>query len=55
MGMNLAHGATLTHGSPVNMSGKYFNIVPYGIDESTGMIDLWQATWTKQKSANQRW
>ncbi|MGB4388017.1 MAG: serine hydroxymethyltransferase, partial [Caldicoprobacterales bacterium] len=39
MGMNLAHGGHLTHGSPVNMSGKYFNIVPYGIDESTGMID----------------
>lgn len=39
MGMNLAHGGHLTHGSLVNMSGKYFNIVPYGIDESTGMID----------------
>ena len=39
MGMNLAHGGHLTHGSPVNMSGKYFNFVPYGIDESTGMID----------------
>ena len=31
MGMNLNHGGHLTHGSPVNMSGKYFNIVPYGV------------------------
>lgn len=38
MGMNLAHGGHLTHGSPVNISGKYFNIVPYGVDES-GFID----------------
>ncbi len=38
MGMNLAHGGHLTHGSPVNMSGKYFKIVPYGVDE-TGFID----------------
>ena len=32
MGMNLAHGGHLTHGSPVNMSGKYFNVVPYGVN-----------------------
>ena len=32
MGMNLSHGGHLTHGSPVNMSGKYFNFVPYGVD-----------------------
>ena len=38
MGMNLAHGGHLTHGSPVNMSGKYFNIVPYGVNEE-GFID----------------
>lgn len=38
MGMNLAHGGHLTHGSPVNMSGKYFNFVPYGVDEG-GFID----------------
>lgn len=38
MGMNLAHGGHLTHGSPVNMSGSYFNIVPYGVDEN-GYID----------------
>ncbi|MCL2253300.1 MAG: serine hydroxymethyltransferase [Lachnospiraceae bacterium] len=38
MGMNLAHGGHLTHGSPVNISGKYFNIVPYGVDDS-GFID----------------
>lgn len=34
MGMGLADGGHLTHGSPVNMSGKYFNIVPYGVDEN---------------------
>ncbi len=38
MGMNLAHGGHLTHGSPVNISGKYFNIVPYGITDE-GYID----------------
>ncbi len=38
MGMNLAHGGHLTHGSPVNMSGSYYNIVPYGVDEN-GYID----------------
>ena len=39
MGMNLAHGGHLTHGSPVNVSGKYFNIIPYGVDAETGRID----------------
>lgn len=39
MGMNLAHGGHLTHGSPVNISGNYFNIVPYGVDEKTHLID----------------
>ena len=39
LGMNLAHGGHLTHGSPVNMSGSYFNIVPYGVDEQTQTID----------------
>lgn len=38
MGMNLAEGGHLTHGSPVNLSGKYFNFVPYGINEE-GYID----------------
>ena len=38
MGMSLAHGGHLTHGSPVNMSGAYFNIVPYGTDDN-GYID----------------
>ena len=38
MGMNLAHGGHLTHGSPVNMSGKYFNVVPYGVNDE-GFID----------------
>ena len=39
MGMNLAHGGHLSHGSPVNISGKYFNIVPYGVDDDTQLID----------------
>ena len=38
MGMNLAHGGHLTHGSPANFSGAYFNIVPYGVN-SEGFID----------------
>ena len=39
VGMNLAHGGHLTHGSPVNMSGKYFNFVPYGVSAETERID----------------
>lgn len=39
MGMNLSHGGHLTHGSPVNVSGTYFNIVPYGVDSETEEID----------------
>ena len=39
MGMNLNEGGHLTHGSPVNMSGKYFNFVPYGVDPVTHRID----------------
>ncbi len=39
MGMNLNDGGHLTHGSPVNMSGKYFNIVPYGVAKDTETID----------------
>ena len=38
MGMNLDHGGHLTHGSPVNMSGKYYHVVPYGVNEE-GVID----------------
>jgi glycine hydroxymethyltransferase len=38
--MNLAHGGHLTHGSPVNFSGKLFNIVPYGVRKDTGRIDF---------------
>ena len=40
MGMNLAHGGHLTHGSPVNFSGRLYNIVAYGVDEKTGTIDF---------------
>jgi glycine hydroxymethyltransferase len=39
MGMDLSHGGHLTHGSPVNMSGKYFKIVPYGVSKETEQID----------------
>ena len=39
LSMNLAHGGHLSHGSPVNMSGKYWNIVPYGVSEKTETID----------------
>ena len=39
MGMSLAHGGHLTHGSPVNMSGKQYHVVSYGVSEETGRID----------------
>ncbi|MCH5185515.1 MAG: serine hydroxymethyltransferase [Oscillospiraceae bacterium] len=39
LSMNLAHGGHLSHGSPVNISGKYFNIVPYGVTETDNTID----------------
>lgn len=40
MGMNLAHGGHLTHGSPVNFSGRLYNVVPYGLDPETEMLDM---------------
>ena len=40
LGMDLAHGGHLTHGSPVNFSGKLYNIVSYGVHRDTGMIDM---------------
>ena len=39
LGMNLSHGGHLTHGSPVNFSGKLYNFIPYGVSEKTGRID----------------
>ena len=39
MGMNLAQGGHLTHGNPANFSGRHYNIVPYGLDPETGLID----------------
>lgn len=39
MGLNLAHGGHLSHGSPVNISGKYFNVVPYSVSEATQQIN----------------
>ena len=39
LGMNLSHGGHLTHGSPVNFSGRLFNVVSYGVNRETGMID----------------
>ncbi|MBR9691182.1 serine hydroxymethyltransferase [Candidatus Woesearchaeota archaeon] len=40
LGMNLSHGGHLTHGSPVNFSGKYYDFIAYGVDEETGMLDM---------------
>ena len=39
LGMNLSHGGHLSHGLPINISGKYYNVVPYGVDEVTHKID----------------
>ena len=39
LGLNLAHGGHLSHGSPVNISGKYYNVVPYSLDDTTERID----------------
>lgn len=39
MGMNLSHGGHLTHGSPVNFSGKWFSVIPYGVDDKSQQID----------------
>ena len=39
LGMDLSHGGHLTHGSPVNFSGRTYNFVPYGVDRETGMLD----------------
>lgn len=39
LGMNLSHGGHLTHGSPVNFSGKFFNVIPYGVTKDTETID----------------
>jgi glycine hydroxymethyltransferase len=40
LAMNLAHGGHLTHGSPVNFSGRFFNVIPYGVTEPDGLIDF---------------
>ncbi len=42
MGLNLAHGGHLSHGSPVNVSGKYFRVVPYSVSDATEMLDYEQ-------------
>ena len=39
LGMNLSHGGHLTHGSPVNFSGKLYNVIPYGVRKSDHLID----------------
>ena len=39
MGMDLSHGGHLTHGSPVNRSGKRYNVVHYGVDKKTGKLN----------------
>ena len=40
LGLNLAHGGHLTHGSPVNFSGRFFNVIAYGVDKTTEQIDM---------------
>jgi len=40
LGMNLSHGGHLTHGSPVNFSGKMYKVIPYGVNKDTGLIDM---------------
>lgn len=50
LGMNLSHGGHLTHGSPVNISGKYFNIEAYGVDKETEHIDYDSVAQIAQKS-----
>jgi glycine hydroxymethyltransferase len=42
MGMDLSHGGHLTHGSPITFSGRYFNVISYGVDKETGLIDFKQ-------------
>jgi glycine hydroxymethyltransferase len=49
LGMNLDHGGHLTHGSPVNFSGRLFRIVSYGVDKATGFIDMNQVEDTAKK------
>lgn len=49
MGMNLDHGGHLTHGSPVNFSGRLFRIVSYGVDQKTGYIDMNQVEMLAKK------
>ncbi len=39
LGMDLSHGGHLTHGSPVNFSGRHYNVVPYGVHPETHLID----------------
>lgn len=50
LGMSLAHGGHLTHGSPLNLSGRYFNIVSYGVEQSTGRINYDQVMEAAQES-----
>ena len=40
LGMDLSHGGHLTHGSPVNFSGRLYNVLPYGVHEDTGLVDM---------------
>jgi len=50
LGMNLSHGGHLTHGSPVNISGQYYNFVPYGVDETNHQIDYDQVLKAAQEA-----
>ncbi|SQC44134.1 glycine hydroxymethyltransferase [Klebsiella pneumoniae] len=56
LGMNLAQGGHLTHGSPVNFSGKLYNIIPYGIDESGKLTTTtWRSRLRTQTEDDHRW
>ena len=54
LAMNLAHGGHLTHGSPVNFSGKFFKVVPYGVRESDDRIDYDAAATRSRASTGRR-
>ena len=53
LGMDLAHGGHLSHGSPVNFSGKWYNIVSYGVSKETGYIDM-DDVWKKAREHKPR-
>ena len=53
MGLDLAHGGHLTHGSPVNFSGKLFNVVSYQVDRKTGRVNFDEVNKISERAINQ--